>query len=84
MIQKGYRFDVNNHNWILLNNHFINLAFSYMTFVIKHRLEIICPVHKLVHSEQVNLKNLRFDVEPYNFIFNRKSFFLDCHMKDIG
>jgi len=32
--QQGYRFDFVNHNWVIMR-HFIQMSFSYMTFVIQ-------------------------------------------------
>ena len=55
----------------------MHLAFSYMTFAIQNRYEKLCPIHKVVHSEEIDLKNDTFDHEPYNFIFNKKTYFLD-------
>jgi hypothetical protein len=35
---KGHRVDSKNHNWIVLGE-FLSLSFSYMTFVIKDKIE---------------------------------------------
>jgi hypothetical protein len=35
---KGHRFDNENHSWILLREY-LGLSFSYMTFVIKAKIE---------------------------------------------
>lgn len=48
-----------------------------MTFVIKNRYEILCPEHKVVHKEEIDLRNETFDIEPYNYIFNKKTYFLN-------
>ena len=37
--QKGHRFDSKNHNWFIFREY-ISLPFSYMSFVIKHKIEI--------------------------------------------
>jgi len=37
-LQKGSKFDGDNHNWFLLNE-FLSLSFSYMTFVIMDKIE---------------------------------------------
>lgn len=37
--KKGHRFDGKNHNWLILGEY-ISLPFSYMTFVIKDKIEI--------------------------------------------
>ena len=36
---KGHRFDGKNHNWLILGEY-ISLPFSYMSFVIKDKIEI--------------------------------------------
>ena len=62
----GYRFDHNNHNWII-NKQYMATSFSYMCFVIKDKLE----------NHDINCSLNKFDVTPYNYIFNRSSSFLD-------
>ena len=44
------------------------IGFSYMSFVIKHKLE--------KRFEAESLAN-HFDIVPYNYIFNRSTAFLD-------
>ena len=61
----GLRFDHNNHNWII-KKQYISLGFSYMSFVIKKQLE-----------ESYDSVTNKFDIVPYNYIFNRGSAFLD-------
>ena len=39
---KGVRFDGHNNNWLILREY-ISLSFSYMTFVIKEKLEEYNP-----------------------------------------
>ena len=36
---QGHRFDSKNHNWFIFQKY-IHLPFSYMTFVIKNKIEI--------------------------------------------
>ena len=62
----GHRFDHNNHNWII-NRQYMMMAFNYMNFVIKDKLEKNDPLCK---------RNM-FDTTPYNYIFNRSTSFLD-------
>ena len=63
---KGHRFDNRNHNWLVLQEY-IGLPFRYLTFVLKDLLE----------SSGNYSYNSIFDQEPYNYIFNRKTAFLD-------
>lgn len=62
----GIRFDGNNHNWIIFNSY-LCLPFSYMTFVIMDKIEI---------KDSLQQGNV-FDVEAYNYIFNKSTSFLD-------
>ena len=43
------------------------LGFSYMSFVIKNKIE--------ENDDLVKLN--KFDIEPYNYIYNKRSSFLD-------
>ena len=43
------------------------MPFNYMTFVIKDQIE----------KNGVNKEDYLFDLEPYNYIFNKSSSFLD-------
>jgi len=61
----GHRFDHKNHNWII-KKQYMSLGFSYMGFVIKKQLE-----------ESIEPVTNRFDIEAYNYIFNRSTAFLD-------
>ena len=45
----------------------MSLPFSYMSFVIKNAIEI----------KDRKAKQVLFDIEPYNYIFNRSTSFLD-------
>ena len=62
----GCRLEPTTHNWVIFRN-FINLSFSYMTFVIKE------------HNEQNKFtnKNYIFDLEGYDFVLNHKTIFTD-------
>jgi len=62
----GHRFDHNNHNW-MIGYEYMALPFSYMSFVIKNSIELNDQRSKMV----------LFDIEPYNYIFNRSTSFLD-------
>ena len=66
MDEKGNKFDSKNHNWIIFRE-FLCLPFSYMTFMIKDKIE----------SKDPSLKGNIFDKEPYNYIYNKKTSFLD-------
>lgn len=55
-----------NHNWIILSEY-ISLGFSYMTFVIKDEIE----------NKSKNIIGNFFDVEPYNYVRNKSTSFLD-------
>ena len=63
---KGHRFDGKNQNWFIIKQY-LSLSFSFMSFVIKDKIEEKCPLQK---------GNI-FDIEPYNYIFNKKTIFLD-------
>lgn len=67
--ERGVRMDNKNHNWIILEEY-LALPFSYMSFVIKHFIES-------TPSEQ--REEYVFDVEPYNYLLNRSSSFLDSN-----
>ena len=54
------------NNWII-QEEFMSLSFSYMCFVIKHQLD---------QNPSLSENNL-FDSEPYNYIFNGSTVFLD-------
>ena len=62
----GYRIEPKTHNWVIFRN-FINLSFSYMTFVIKEHTE------KNKFTKQKNI----FDLEGYDFVLNHKTIFTD-------
>ena len=63
---RGHRFDFKNHNWLIFKQY-ISLGFSYITFVIKDKIE---------NNDPSIRKNL-FDPMPYNYIFNKGTSFLD-------
>jgi hypothetical protein len=51
----------------MLMNEFVLLSFSFMSFVIKDKIEL---------QDKCMMQNV-FDIEPYNYIFNKRSCFLD-------
>ena len=63
---KGHRVDAKNHNWLILQGY-MSLPFSYMTFVIKEKIEDNDPL------QQGN----KFDIEPWNYIFNKSTSFIE-------
>ena len=65
-LDKGHRFDDINHNWMMLGEY-ISLGSSYMTFVIKDDIE----------KRNKNLIGNFFDIEPYNYVRNKSTSFLD-------
>mmetsp|Transcript_1931 Transcript_1931/g.2768 ORF Transcript_1931/g.2768 Transcript_1931/m.2768 type:complete len:145 (+) Transcript_1931:5404-5838(+) len=48
-------------------NEYISLSFSYMTFLIKHKIE---------ENDSLQVGNV-FDHVPYNYLFNRSTAFID-------
>lgn len=64
--QYGCRVDDTSHNWVIFRN-FINLSFSYMTFVIKENFDKLGYV----------LNDYLFDVEGYDYILNRNTMFTE-------
>ena len=62
--QYGHRVEFNTHNWVIFRN-FINLSFSYMTFVIKENFDKLGFV----------LNDFIFDPEGYDYILKRNSIF---------
>lgn len=65
---KGNRFNAKGHDWLVLDNY-LALSFSYMSFVIKDMIE---------HSDP-SMQNNLFDIEPYNYIFNKRTSFTDSN-----
>ena len=63
---KGIKFDGKNHNWLIFNEY-MALPFSYMTFVIKDKIE----------SNDSWLHDNHFDPEPYNYLFNKSTSLLN-------
>ena len=61
----GNRVETNTHNWMVFRN-FINLSFSYMTFVVKDNV-----------AENYLQPDFLFDIEGYDFIYNRETVFTD-------
>ena len=62
--QYGHRVDVNTHNFIVFRN-FLNLSFSYMTFVIKSNFD----------EAGFHLDDYHFDLEGYDYVINRNNIF---------
>ena len=52
------------HNWMIFRNY-INLSFSYMTFVIKENFE----------KNSFAMEDFLFDVEGYDYVLNRNTLF---------
>lgn len=69
---KGLRIDGKNHNWLILKNY-LSLPFSYMTFVIKTKLE---------DGDPTALANV-FDPEGYNYLFNKGTCFIDSNFAKV-
>ena len=65
-VHKGHRVDGKNHNWLIFDEY-ITLPFSYMSFVIKDKIE----------NEDPNIQGNLFDPVPYNYIYNRSTSFID-------
>lgn len=63
----GNRIEIKTHNWLIFRN-FINLSFSYMTFVIKENFD-----------EGYLNKDFLFDLEGYDFIYDRETLFTSDH-----
>ena len=55
-----------NHNWLIFKHH-LYFPFSYMTFVIKEKIE----------NNDVAVRNNIFDPEAYDYLFNRSNCFID-------
>mmetsp|Transcript_18470 Transcript_18470/g.28333 ORF Transcript_18470/g.28333 Transcript_18470/m.28333 type:complete len:289 (-) Transcript_18470:1329-2195(-) len=63
---KGHRLDGKNHNWLIFKEY-LSLPFSYMSFVIKEKIE----------AKDEAMEGNVFDVEPYNYLFNKSTAFID-------
>lgn len=66
--ERGIRFDSKNHNWIMLEEY-LALPFSYMAFVIKNFIETT--------TTKESREQYVFDIEPYSYLLNRSTCFLD-------
>jgi hypothetical protein len=62
--QYGHRIEVQSHNFVIIRN-WINLSFSYMTFVIKDSIDT---------NGYLN-ENYQFDLEGNDYILERCSIF---------
>ena len=67
--QYGHRVENDTENWIILRN-FINLSFSYMTFIIKENFE--------KNGHQLN--DFVFDIEGNDFLFNKNTIFTEGNL----
>lgn len=63
----GLRLDGKNNNWFIIKES-LCLSYSYMSFVIKDKIE-----SGYLHYDF-------YDVEAYNYIFNGKTAFLDSRI----
>jgi hypothetical protein len=65
-VHTGHRVDGNNHNWLIFEEY-LSLPFSYMTFVIKDKIE----------QEDACMVGNHFDPVPYNYVFNKNTAFTE-------
>ena len=65
-VQHGHRFDGDHHNWMIFKEY-ISLAFSFMSFVIKNKIE----------EDDEQFKKKEFDPMPYNYLINKSTAFID-------
>lgn len=68
---QGFRFDSENHNWLVLNEY-VSLSFCYMTFVIKNHLEEM----ENDEIESSPMFGRAFDQVAYNYLINRSTCFI--------
>jgi hypothetical protein len=54
------------HNWVIFRNY-INLSFSYMTFVIKENFD----------KNSFSMRDFLFDIEGYDYVLNRNTVFTE-------
>ena len=64
--QYGHRVEDKTHNWVIFRN-FINLSFSYMTFVIKDNFDKLGFV----------VDDFVFDSEGYDYVLNKNTVFTE-------
>jgi len=62
--QYGHRVETDSHNWIIFRN-FINLSFSYMTFVIKENFD----------KQGYIMEDYLFDIEGYDYVLHKNTMF---------
>lgn len=67
--QYGHRVEPETHNWMVFRNY-INMSFSYMTFVIKDNFDVNSHVQE----------DFLFDIEGYDFILNRNTLFTEGNL----
>jgi len=65
-ISKGVRFDTNNHNWLILYEY-LSLGYSYMTFMMRDKIQ----------TRDSCLEGNEFDLEPFNYIYNKTTCYLE-------
>ena len=63
----GHRFDSKNHEWVYMKD-FLSLSFSYMTFVLKKKLD---------EEDWLSKPDISFDKEMYNYILKRQTSFTE-------
>lgn len=61
----GHRVDGKNHNWLVFEEY-LSLSFSYLAFVIRDKIE-----------NGLQKEGRYFDTEPYNYICQKSSSFID-------
>jgi hypothetical protein len=71
-VSKGVRFDTNNHNWLILYEY-LSLSFSYLVFLQRNKIQKRDP------KVDIDGVNNEFDIEPYNYIFNKTSTYLEAN-----
>jgi hypothetical protein len=57
------------HNWMIFRNY-INLSFSYMTFVIKENFD----------KNSFAMEDFLFDIEGYDYVLNRNTLFTEGNL----
>lgn len=65
-VSKGVRFDTNNHNWLILYEY-LSLGYSYMTFMMRDKIQM----------RDSCLDGNEFDIEPFNYIFNKTTAYFE-------
>lgn len=68
---QGCTFDGKNHNWMQFEDY-VSLPFSYLTFLMRDKLDN--------KKDECHIKKFAFEVDPYNYIFNKSSSFMDGNL----